>query len=352
MTALVTGATGFIGGNVARRLRRRGDAVRVLVRPGANDLAIRDTGVVPVAGDLLEPDSLRRALEGCDAVYHCAAVYAFWARRPADIYRANVDGTRNVIAAARQAGVRRMVFTSSVSTIGLPPGQAGKTDKTGKTDRTNANADGGAVGMLGDETMPPQPAHLIGHYKQSKYQAERLALAANDGNLEVVVVNPCAPVGKWDVKPTPTGRILLDFARGRIPGYLDTGLNLVDVDDVAEGHLLAMERGRPGERYILGHRNLTLREVFTMLGGITGRRAPRIRFPYWLVGGVAVCDQWLEGGVLRRSPAIPIEGIKIARHPMYVSSGKAVSELGLPQSPVENALEKAVRWFTDYGYLR
>ena len=330
MTALVTGATGFIGGNVARQLRQRGDAVRALVRPGANDLAIRNTGVIPIPGDLLDPDSLRRAMSGCDAVYHCAAVYAFWSPRPADIYRANVDGTRNVIAAARQAGVRRLVFTSSVSTIGLPL----------DSDR------------LGDETMPPQPSHLIGHYKQSKYQAEQLALAANGNGLEVVVVNPCAPVGQWDVKPTPTGRIPLDFARGRIPGYLDTGMNLVDVDDVAQGHLLAMARGTPGERYILGHRNLALREVLAMLGGITGRRTPRIRFPYWLAGAAAVCDQWLEGGILRRPPAIPVEGIKIARHPMYVSSDKAVSQLGLPQSPVENALEKAVRWFTDYGYLR
>ena len=336
MTALVTGATGFIGGNVARQLRRRGDAVRALVRPGANDLAIRNTGVIPMAGDLLEPDSLRRAMSGCAVVYHCAAVYAFWTPHPADIYRANVDGTRNVIAAARQAGVRRLVFTSSVSTIGLPsdPKTAAGTER------------------LGDETMPPQPAHLIGHYKQSKYQAEQLALAANGDGLEVVVVNPCAPVGQWDVKPTPTGRIPLDFARGRIPGYLDTGMNLVDVADVAQGHLLAMERGTPGERYILGHRNLTLREVLGMLAGITGRRAPRLRFPYWLAGGAAVCDQWLEGGLLRRTPAIPLEGIKIARHPMYVSSAKAVNQLGLPQSPVETALEKAVRWFTDYGYLR
>lgn len=335
MTALVTGATGFIGGNVARQLRRRGDAVRALVRPGANDLAIRNTGVIPSPGDLLEPDSLRRAMLGCDVVYHCAAVYAFWSRHPVDIYRANVDGTRNVIAAARQAGIRRLVFTSSVSTIGLPSGAV----------------DAGTE-RLGDETMPPQPSHLIGHYKQSKYQAEQLALAANEDGLEVVVVNPCAPVGQWDVKPTPTGRIPLDFARGRIPGYLDTGMNLVDVDDVAQGHLLAMERGMPGERYILGHRNLTLREVLGMLAGITGRRAPRLRFPYWLAGAAAVGDQWLEGGLLRRTPAIPVEGIKIARHPMYVSSAKAVNQLGLPQSPVETALEKAVQWFTDHGYLR
>ena len=334
MTVLVTGATGFIGGNLARALVTRGDDVRALVRPGANDLAIRDTGVAQVAGDLLDADSLRRAVSGCDAVYHCAATYAFWASNPSLIYRANVEGTGNLLDAARQAGVGRVVFTSSVSTIGLP-----------------ATGSGHPHGNLGVEDMPPDPSHLVGHYKQSKYQAEQLALAANDDGLEVVVVNPCAPVGKWDVKPTPTGRIPLDFARGRIPGYLNTGMNLVDVADVARGHILAMERGQPGERYILGNRNLTLSEVFGMLAAITGRPAPRLRFPFWFVTGLAYCDQWLEGGIMRRPPGIPVEGIKIARHPMYVSSRKAVEELGLPQSPVETALEKAVRWFTDHGYL-
>ena len=333
MTTLVTGATGFIGGNLARALCARGEDVRALVRPTANDLAIRDTAVKRIPGDLLDADSLRRAVDGCETVYHCAATYAFWARRPDDIYHTNVAGTRNLLAAARQAGARRVVFTSSVSTIGLPaPGVA-------------------ELRQLGSEDRPPDPSHLIGHYKQSKYAAERLALAANDDDLEVVVVNPCAPVGKWDVKPTPTGRIPLDFARGRIPGYVATGMNLVDVADVAQGHILAMERGRAGERYILGHRNLTLREVFGMLADITGRRAPRLRFPYWFIIGAAYCDQWVESGIMRRQPTIPVEGIKITRHPMYVSSQKAVAELGMPQSPVETALEKAVRWFTDHGYL-
>ena len=337
MTAvLVTGATGFIGGNLARALARRGDGeVRALVRPSANDLAIRDVPVRRMPGDLLDPESLRRAMDGCDGVYHCAAAYAFWARHPAAIYDANVDGTRNILDAARAAGVLRVVFTSSVSTIGLP------------------DAGGGPAGDgLGDETMPPKPYQLVGHYKKSKYRAEQIALAAAGDDLEVVVVNPCAPVGKWDVKPTPTGRIPLDFARGRIPGYLDTGMNLIDVADVAQGHILAMARGRAGQRYILGHRNLHLREIFGILAEITGRAAPRWRFPYWLIAGAAWCDQWLEGGLLRRAPVIPLEGIRVARHPMYVSSGKAVAELGLPQSSVDAALEKAVRWFADYGYLR
>ena len=334
MNTLVTGATGFIGGNLARTLAARGQEVRALVRPAANDLAIRNVAVKQFSGDLLDTDSLRRAVLGCETVYHCAAAYSFWAKRPRDIYDTNVAGTQNLLNAARRAGVRRVVFTSSVSTIGLP-------DRVGTE-----------PGKLGSEEIPANPSHLIGHYKKSKYAAEQVALTANGNDLEVVVVNPCAPVGKWDVKPTPTGRIPLDFANGRIPGYLDTGMNLVDVSDVAEGHILAMERGRPGERYILGHRNLTLRQVFGILAEITGRRAPRVRFPHWFVMGAAYCDQWLESGIMRRQPAIPVEGIKIARHPMYVSCRKAVAELGIPQSPVENALEKAVRWFSDHGYLR
>lgn len=334
MTTLVTGATGFVGGNLARALSQRDEEVRVLVRSTSNDLAIRDLNVTRVTGDILYPESLRKAVEGCETVYHCAASYSFWSRQREAIYQTNILGTRNVLDAARESGARRVVFTSSVSTIGLP--QFG---------------DGSPNGPLGVEDMPPDPSHLIGHYKQSKFQAEQLALAANDDDLHVIVVNPCAPVGEWDVKPTPTGRIPLDFARGRIPGYLATGMNLVDVTDVAQGHILAMERGKPGERYILGNRNLTLLEVFGMLAEITGRRTPRWRLPYWLVIGAAYCDQWLESDLMRREPSIPVEGIKITRHPMYVSSAKAIEQLGLPQNLVEAALEKAIRWFSDYGYL-
>ncbi len=333
MTTLVTGATGFIGGNLARILAQRGEEVRVLVRPTSNCLTIRDINVTPITGDILDSESLKSAIQGCENVYHCAASYSFWSRQRDAIYQTNVQGTRNVLDAAREASVRKVVFTSSVSTIGLP------------------RAGGVPNGPLGDENMPLDPSHLIGHYKQSKYQSEQLALSANDDDLQVVVVNPCAPVGAWDVKPTPTGRIPLDFARGRIPGYLATGLNLVDVSDVAHGHILAMEAGKPGQRYILGNRNLTLLEVFNILAGITGRRSPRFRFPYWLVIGAAYCDQWIESGLMRREPSIPVEGIKITRHPMYVTSQKAVNELGLPQSPIETALEKAIRWFSDYGYL-
>ena len=334
MTTLVTGATGFVGGNLARALVERDEEVRVLVRPTSSDLAIRDVPATRVIGDLLSPESLEKAVAGCNTVYHCAATYSFWSRQRENIYQTNVQGTRNLIRAARSAGVRKMVFTSSVSTIGLPHSAHPHPD-----------------GPLGDESLPPEPSHLIGRYKQSKFQAEQLALSENDDDFHVVVVNPCAPIGPWDVKPTPTGRIPLDFARGRIPGYISTGMNLIDVSDVAQGHILAMERGKPGERYILGNRNLTLLQVFGMLSQITGRRRPRIRFPYWLVMGVAYCDQWLESDLLRREPAIPVEGIKITRHPMYVCSDKAINELGLPQTSVETALEKAIRWFSDYGYL-
>ena len=333
MTTLVTGATGFIGGNLARALWARGEDVRALVRPTGNDLAIRETGVVQVTGDLLDSESVRRAAEGCETVYHCAAIYSFWSPRPREMYRSNVVGTVNLLDAARRAGVRRVVFTSSVATIGIPP--------NGSRDPEH----------LGTEEMPPRPALLIGYYKQSKYATEQIALAANDHEMEVVVVNPCAPVGEWDVKPTPTGQIPLLFARGMAPYYISTGMNLVDVADVAEGHILAMERGMPGERYILGCRNLTLKEIFDILSEITGRRSPNIRIPHWAILGVAYLDEFIEGTLLRHPPTVPVEAIKITKHPMYVSNKKAVAELGLPQSPVEVALEKAIRWFRDYGYL-
>ena len=333
MTTLVTGATGFVGGNLARALRARGEDVRALVRPSGNDVAIRDTGVKQVTGDLLDSESVLRAAEGCETVYHCAAIYSFWSSRPREMYRSNVVGTVNLLDAARRAGVRRVVFTSSVATIGIPVGGSRE------------------PAQLGTEEMPPRPSLLIGYYKQSKYATEQIALAANSREMEVVVVNPCAPVGEWDVKPTPTGQIPLYFAKGRAPGYIDTGMNLIDVADVAEGHILAMERGTPGERYILGCRNHTLKEIFDMLSEITGRRASSIRIPHWVILGFAYVDEFVEGTLMRHPPAVPVEAIKITKHPMYVSSKKAVTELGLPQSPVDVALEKAIRWFRDYGYL-
>ena len=330
MLTLVTGATGFIGGNLARELCRREYQVRALVRPGSNTLTIKDKAVETVPGDILDRESLTRAMKGCQTVYHCAAAYTYWAKDPAIIHRTNVEGTANVLEAARQAQVDRVVYTSTVSTMGCPPDVLD--------------------GALADEDTPLEPDHLVGNYKKSKYQAEQVALTMATQGLPVVVVNPTFPVGPWDVKPTPSGRLVLDFLLGRIPTYVATGMNLVDVEDVAAGHILAMEKGTPGERYVLGNQNVTLKGILDMLQGLTGRPAPRWRTPLWLAIGAAYLDNLVEDKLLHREPRMPLEGLKVSKTPMYVNCRKAVEELGQPQRPVEDALEKAVRWFNDYGY--
>ena len=327
MKVLVTGATGFIGGNLARHLCASGHEVRALVRSGSNTLTTEGTGIETVEGDILDRPSLRRAVAGCEAVFHCAAAYTFWSRDPQSVRRTNVEGTVNVLECAAAAGVERIVYTSTVSTIGIP-----------------------GTGILGDETTALNPKSLHGHYKQSKFDAEREAMRLAAQGVPVVVVNPTAPVGPWDVKPTPTGKIILDFLRWRIPAYLATGLNLVDVGDVSAGHLLALEKGEVGQRYILGNRNVTLKEMFAMLSGITGLPQPRVRLPYWLVVGAGYAEQAISGGLLRKEPRIPVEGVLASRKPAWVSSHRAITELGMPQSPVEPALERAVDWFMAHGY--
>ncbi len=327
MKVMVTGATGFIGGNLARELWRRGDDVRALVRPGSNRLTIENTGIVPIEGDILDRQSVDRAVQGCEAVFHVAAAYTFWSRDPAGVSRTNVAGTLNVLEAARQAGVSRTVYTSTVGTVALVK-------------------DG-----LGDEDTPLDPKSLHGHYKRSKLQAEREALALAAAGMPLVVVNPTAPVGPWDVKPTPTGKMVLDFLRRKIPAYLKTGMNVVDVADVVEGHILALEKGKSGERYILGNRNVSLKEIFDILSSQTGLPAPRIRAPYWLVVGAGYADRFIEGTIFRREPAIPVEGVLASKTPAYVSCEKAVRELGQPQRPIEEALKKAADWFTEHGYV-
>ena len=237
------------------------------------------------------------------------------------IHRTNVEGTANVLEAARQAQVERVVYTSTVSTMGC------------------------LNGALADEDTPLEPSHLVGNYKKSKYDAEQVALTMAAQGLPVVVVNPTFPVGPWDVKPTPSGRVVLDFLLGRIPTYIATGMNLVDVEDVAAGHILAMEKGRPGERYVLGNKNVTLKEILDMLQDLTGRPAPRWRTPLWLAIGAAYVDNLVEDKLLHREPRLPLEGLKVSKTPMYANCRKAVEELGQPQRPVEAALEKAVRWF-------
>lgn len=327
MRALVTGANGFIGSNVVRALLERGYAVRALVREGSNLRNLAGLDVELATGDVRERATLERALAGCDCLFHLAAAYALWTPDPQPIYDINVDGTANALAAARRAGVRRVVYTSSESTIGIARN-----------------------GCLGNEEMVVEPAQLAGHYKRSKYLAEQVALRACRDGMEVVVVNPTTPIGRGDIRPTPTGQIVVDFLNGRMPAYVNTGLNLVDVEDVAVGHVLALEKGRPGERYILGNRNLTLKEILQALSRVTGRPAPRLRLPLWVALGAAYASEFAAQRLTGGPPRIPVTGVKVARHFRYFDCSKAVRELGMPQTPIEEALEKAVRWFREHGY--
>ncbi len=327
MTTLVTGATGFVGANVVRALLDDGQRVRALVRRSSDRRAIEPLALDVCEGDLLDPASLRRAVTGARHVYHIAADYRLWARDPRDLYRANVDGTRAVLEACADAGIERVVYTSTVGALGIPED-----------------------GSPGTETTPVTLADMVGPYKRSKFLAEQVALEWASRGLPVVVVNPSAPVGPWDVKPTPTGQLIVDFLRGKMFATLDTGLNLVHVRDVARGHLLAAERGRVGEKYILGNQNLSLTEIFGMLARLTGHPAPRIRVPWALawcgaLGMEAVAR--LTGGV----PQVPLTAVRMARKRMHFSAAKAVRELGLPQTPVEEALRDAVEWFAARGYV-
>lgn len=330
MTAtLVTGASGFVGSHVARQLVAAGHLVRILARPGSNLRALGDLPVERVEGDLREPASLARAMRGVTLVFHVAADYRLWARDPQEIYRSNVEGTRSLLAAAQDAGVDRVVYTSTVATIAVPTHN----------------------GALPNEQTPAALQQMIGHYKRSKFLAEQEAMNAAADGAPVVIVNPTAPVGSGDWKPTPTGRIILDFLNGKMPAYVDTGLNVVAVEDVAAGHLLAAENGRIGERYILGGRNMTLKEILDTLSKITGRPAPRIKMPHAVALAAGYADQWFSR-LAGREPQIPVEGVKMSRHRMFIASDKAERELGYRAGPVEAALERAVRWYEENGYLR
>lgn len=326
MKALVTGATGFVGGAVARALVRAGVDVRVLVRTDADLQNLEGLSVERLTGDLRDPASLRKVLTGCRQLYHVAAHYALWAKDPSIFYEINVTGTRNLLEAARDAGIERTVYCSTIGAIGLPP-------------------DGG----LGTEETPVSLDQMAGHYKRSKYLAEQEVLKLANEGLPVVIVNPSAPVGAGDVKPTPTGQVIVDFMKGRMPAYIETGMNIVDVDDVATGHLLAMQKGRQGERYILGCRNLMLHEVFEILSKLTGVKAPSIKLPRLAILPLAYVNQWISN-LTGQPPRIPLEGVKMAKYKMHYDCSKAIRELGLPQTPPEIALEKAVRWFRDHQY--
>jgi dihydroflavonol-4-reductase len=327
MKVLVTGSTGFIGAAVTRSLLARGMDVRVLIRPTSDLGNLQGLGVEQWPGDLRDPASLRRALSGCRQLYHVAAHYALWAPDPQVFYDSNVSGTRNLMDAAGEVGIERIVYTSTIGAIGLP-----------------------AEGGLGTETMPVTLLQMTGHYKRSKFMAEQEVLKLVRDGLPVVIVNPSAPVGPRDIKPTPTGQIIVDFMKRRMKAYIDTGMNLVDVEDVAAGHLMAMERGRIGERYILGNKNLSLEEVFKILSHLTGIPAPRVRLPRVSILPLAYANQWLSDYVTHRPPRIPLEGVRMAKYRMHYDCAKAIRELGLPQTPVESALENAVRWFKDHKY--
>ena len=320
---LVTGASGFLGWHIARQLTERGVPVRALVRPTSQ---LRELDVERATGDLRDPDSLARAVAGCGVVFHVAADYRLWAKDPSELYRSNVDGTRNLLSAARQAGVERVVYTSTVGCIGMP-------------------ADGS-----GNEDTPVGIDEMQGAYKRSKFQAEQVALEYAQSGFPVVIVNPTAPVGDHDFKPTPTGKIILDFIRGRMPAFLDTGLNLVDARDTAAGHLLACEKGRVGERYVLGCDNLTLQQIFAHLQDLSGIKAPRWKIPY----GVAYAAGMLSTGWAKltgNEPKAPLDAVKMARKKMFVSTVKATRELGFLPGPVKPALGRAVEWFRANGYV-
>lgn len=326
MDVLVTGGTGFVGANVVRELLAEGATVRVLARPASDRRALAGLRVEVMEGDLVDPRSVARAVAGVHVVFHVAADYRLWAPDPAPLYRANVEGTRAVLEAAGEAGVGRIVYTSTVGALGIPKD-----------------------GTPGTEATPVTLADMVGPYKRSKFLAEQVAVERARAGLPVVIVNPSAPVGPWDVKPTPTGQMIVDFMRGRLYGTLDTGLNLVHVRDVARGHLLAAERGKPGERYILGAENLSLADIVRRLAAITGRPAPRLRVPYAVAWCGALCMEGVAR-VTRRPPPFSLTAVRMARKRMYFSPARAVRELGLPQTDTREALRAAVEWFTGHGY--
>ena len=327
MTTLVTGATGFVGRHVTRLLAGRGNHVRVLLRPESQLQGLEDLPLEHAYGDLRDLSSLRNALVGVQKVFHVAADYRLWAKRPSEIYESNVRGTRNLVEASREAGVERFIHTSSVATIAPPPR--------------------GAVSNESTETTLDQ---MIGHYKRSKFLAEREVLNAAAGGFPAVVVNPTMPVGPGDWKPTPTGRIIVDFLNGRMPAYVDTGFNVVAVEDVAEGHWLAAQHGRVGQRYILGGRNMTLKELLDVLARVTGYAAPRIRLPH-VVPLVAGYVENFFCSIVGREPRIPLEGVRMSRYKMFVDCSRASHELSFRAGSAEDALFRAAEWYIRNKYV-
>ncbi len=330
MTVVVTGATGFVGSAVVRSLLQRGEAVRVMARAGSDRRNLEGLDIEVVEADLLDPGSLAGLVAGARGLYHLAADYRLWSRRPEEIYQANLEGTRNLVRAAANAGVERIVYTSSVATLGI------------HRDGTPA-----------DEETPSSLKDMIGHYKRSKFLAEEAVkeLITKD-NLPIVIVNPSTPIGPRDVKPTPTGRMIVEAAAGRMPAFVDTGLNVVHVDDVAEGHLLAYDIGRVGERYILGGTNMTLAEILQGVAHLTGGKAPRVKLPHSLVMPIAAASEAWSRLRPDGTPFVTIEGVRMARKRMFFSSAKAISDLGYRFRPWEEALADSIDWFKRGGYLQ
>jgi dihydroflavonol-4-reductase len=323
----VTGATGFLGSHVARQLLASGTELRLLVRPTSHLDNVADLPAEHVVGDLRDAESLRRGMSGCEYVFHVAADYRLWARNEQELYESNVDGTKNILQAARDSGVRRVIYTSSVATMGF-----------------------GNNGHLTDEQSPVNLDNMIGDYKRSKFMAERLVIEAGQAGQNVVMVNPTTPIGERDIKPTPTGQIVVDFLKKKFPAYVDTGLNLVDVVDCADGHLLAMEKARPGERYILGSENLTLKQILDKLGAITGLPSPNVKVPYAVALAAGAWGSVVVGGMMKREPRATIEAVQMSRKKMFVTSSKAERELGWKPRGVDDALRRAVEWFQAHGY--
>lgn len=327
MKAFVTGATGFLGAHVARVLAEQGAELRLLVRQTSDLRNLEGLQADRVTGDLRSPASLEQAMSGCEVVFHVAADYRLWVRDPEQMYRSNVEGTRALLEAARKNGVRRIVYTSSVATMGFS-----------------------SNGRIADEDSPVALADMIGHYKRSKYMAEQVAMGAGRSGQDVVIVNPSTPIGEMDIKPTPTGRIVVDFLKKKFPAYVDTGLNLVDATECARGHVLALQKGRSGERYILGGENLTLKQILDKLAAITGLPSPSVKVPYVLALATGVCDEVVTGWIRGREPRATIDAVRMGRKKMFVSSAKAERELGWQIVPVDDALRRAATWFRAKGY--
>jgi dihydroflavonol-4-reductase len=327
MKCFVTGATGFLGSHVARQLESRGAELRLLVRLTSRLENIADLPAERIVGDLRDPESLKKGMAGCEFVFHVAADYRLWSPQGKELYDSNVEGTRNILRVARETGVRRVVYTSSVATMGF-----------------------GNNGRLTNERTPVTISNMIGNYKRSKFMAEQLVVEAAKAGQNVVMVNPTTPVGERDIKPTPSGRIIVDFLRRKFPAYVDTGLNLVDVVDCAAGHLLAMEKAVPGERYILGGENLTLKQILDKLAAITGLPSPKVKLPYAMAFAAGIVDTLVTGKMMKREPRVTLDAMRMGRKKMFVTSAKAERELGWEPQPVEGALCRAVKWFRANGY--